>query len=113
MKKQRLETQPYLLSPYLSKSDSQLIFSLRCRNLDVKTNFKILYNNDLSCKNCCESNITENNLNITENEQHILECEGLVSENDDPSVKYDVIFSDIHSQIRAMFSRKCKEKGRF
>ena len=91
----QLETQPYLLSEHLSKTECQLLFSLRCRNLDVKTNFKILYKNDLSCRTCRESNITEN-------EQHILECKGLISENDDPFMRYEDVFGDLNSQIRTV-----------
>ena len=42
----------YLKENILQKNDCQLLFKLRSRMLDVKTNFEKLYNKDLSCRTC-------------------------------------------------------------
>ena len=48
----------------ITQTDAQLIFKLRCRMTDVKTNFKGIYDS-LECDLC---------KNDTDNQKHILEC---------------------------------------
>ena len=52
--------------------------------LDVKSNFKNLYENDLTCRTCKK-------ICSAENEDHILECEFLVTEID-IKVEYEFVY---------------------
>ena len=91
-----LVRRPYLKEGSLSKSDSQLLFKLRSRMLDVKTNFKTLYNNDLNCRTCQKENKIEN-------ENHILNCEALEDEvRDSQKVDFDFVFKDLKHQMIAV-----------
>ena len=57
----------------LHKSDSHLLFKLRTRMLDGKSNFLHYYNNNVTCRTCGVPDSIEN-------EQHLLKCENLRSE---------------------------------
>ena len=61
-----LETQKYLKSPLFSDSEVSLLFSLRSKYIQFKSNFKSMYNEeDMSCP-LCEQDI--------DNQKHILKC---------------------------------------
>ena len=85
----------YLRANFLLKSDCQLLFELRSRMLDVKTNFSNLYDNDTSCRTCTL-------VSAVEDEDHLLHCDGLISENLDKTVKFDFVYEDIDQQLRAL-----------
>ena len=76
----------YFTDRRFSKTDVQLLFTLRTKMLDCKTNFQNQYAEDLSCRFC------KDNGNI-EDEDHILRCTVL------NNVKYDVKFSDVYGNI--------------
>ena len=76
----------YFTDRRFSKTDVQLLFTLRTKMLDCKTNFQNQYAEDLSCRFC------KDNGNI-EDEDHILRCTVLNNE------KYDVKFSDVYGNI--------------
>ena len=69
--------------------------------LDVKSNFKNLYENDLTCRTC-------EKLGSEENEDHILVCETLVSEIDvqDIKVEFDFVYRNIEYQKLAVKAYK-------
>ena len=85
----------YLRGNLLLKSDCQLLFELRSKMLDVKTNFSNLYDNDTSCRTCTQ-------VGAVEDEDHLLHCDALRSENMDQEVKFDFVFEDVEKQIRAL-----------
>ena len=81
----------YLRENILTKNDCQLLFELRSKMLDVKTNFSNMYNNDLTCRTCRKTGSIEN-------EDHILICEILKSEIGDQQVEFDYVFQDLGKQ---------------
>ena len=85
----------YLKANILMKSDCQLLFELRSRMLDVKTNFSNLYDNDTRCSTCRQDGAVED-------EDHLLLCDALRSDNSDQEVKFKFVYEDIDKQIRAL-----------
>ena len=70
-----------------SKEDIQLLFSLRTKMVDVKSNFGHLYEDDnFNCRICMD-------VDSFEDENHLLLCEKL---NDE---KYDIRYSDVYSTV--------------
>ena len=65
-----LEKQQYLSDKRFSRKDIQVLFALKTRMLNLKNNFKNLYNNNLQCQTC---DVEE----FIEDENHILNCENL------------------------------------
>ena len=92
MNKSKFRTQPYLLCDEFTRQEAQLCFSLRCRTLDLKNNYKTKYKDNLSCRSCSTGNL--------EDESHLLVCEGLRLEEDYSDENYLDVFSDLKSQIR-------------
>ena len=90
-----LKRQEYLKENRLSKTDCQLLFKLRSKMTDVKTNFSHYYNNDVSCRTCEEPGVVEN-------EEHLLVCKTLQSEVSDKEVKFDFVYQDIDKQTKAL-----------
>ena len=92
-----LKRKAYLSENILSKSDAQLLFKLRTKMLDVKTNFGEMYNRDLTCRTCKV-------VNSIENEDHIIKCEALRSEvqREDEEVSFSYVFMDIEKQKKAI-----------
>ena len=77
------------------KNDCQLLFKLRSRMLDVKTNFENLYEQDLLCRTCRKPDAIEK-------ENHLLECDMLKSEAETESVVFDDVFGNIEKQTIAI-----------
>ena len=69
-----------------SKEDVQLLFALRTKMTDYKSNFSNQYGNDLICRMCKD-------LNSVEDEDHILLCKTLNTE------QYEVIYTDVYGNI--------------
>ena len=69
-----------------SKEDVQLLFALRTKMTDCKSNFSNQYGNNLICRMCQE-------LNSVEDEDHILLCKTLNTE------QYEVTFTDVYGNI--------------
>ena len=57
---EKLEQQKYLKDVRFSKAESQLLFELRTRMVNVKSNFKNLYGNNLECQTCEDKSVVEN-----------------------------------------------------
>ena len=85
LKYEKLEIQNYLGSKQLNTTEKKLLFQLRTRMIDVKTNFRNMYS-DTVCP-VCEKNEDE--------QKHVLECEILLSNISDittQKVEYEDIF---------------------
>ena len=90
--------QPYLTSTKLSTEQKQQLFSLRCRNFNVKSNYKTQYSDDMTCRICCDPKSYENEI-------HTFQCEKLLSDIEiEDGIKFDDIFGNLESQIRVMNS---------
>ena len=83
LKHEKLKMQSYFLPNMMkmSREDMQLIFKLRCRVTDLKTNLKGIYDS-YECK-LCE--------NEEETQEHILKCKEII--NEDNEVNYEEKFT--------------------
>ena len=91
-----LKRKDYLKENNLSKQDSQLLFKLRTRMLDVKSNFGEMYDHDLKCRTCTVDSAAEN-------EDHLLVCDGLKSEVDEnEEITFNSVFMDLENQKKAV-----------
>ena len=87
--------QNYLQTNLLTTKQKQLLFALRTRSVDVKTNYRSMYQFNIQCRLCDK---------YEDSERHYLVCEKIIN-NIDPSIElnsanYDHIFSsDIDEQI--------------
>ena len=63
----KFERQEYFSDRRFSKEDIQLLFTLRTRMLNCKSNFRNQFNNDLTCRHCKVTGSIED-------EDHILAC---------------------------------------
>ena len=96
IKYRKLETQSYIKNGGFNTEEIQFLYRLRTRMMDVKQNFKNMYDNNL-CRLC---------QNDEETQQHLLECEKLLQNcpplYNDMLVKYEDIFSsNVKKQLRA------------
>ena len=80
----------YFSDKRFSKEDIQILFSLRTKMTDSKSNFSNLFDNDLTCRMCKE-------VNSIEDEDHILICKKLNTE------RYDAKFADVYSNIEKQY----------
>ena len=80
--------QDYLISDNLSTEDKQMLFKFRTRTYPCKTNFRKLYEPDLSCPICLEEDSPEHLLNCA---SHGIDIGGL---------EYKDIFGNIKQQIK-------------
>ena len=78
--------QSYFGDRRFCKDDVQLLFKLRTKMLDCKTNFSEHFQKKLQCRIC-------NDPDSIENEDHILTCSTLNTED------YDVQFCDVFGSI--------------
>ena len=85
----------YLRENTLSRDDCQLLFRLRTKMLDVKTNFSNQFEKILTCRTCKKPDSIED-------EDHLLKCDRLISENNHPEVNFDYVFKDLDKQILAL-----------
>ena len=100
----KLETQRYMTSPLFSNIEVSLLYAIRSKALDCKSNFKNIYTNDnLLCK------IFEEEL---DDQPHILQCKLLNSKLQSEEavagqVKYEDIYGDHHKQkvIVSLFAK--------
>ena len=92
--------QTYLKENMLHKSECQLLFKLRSRMLDVKSNFSSYYNNDMTCRTCRQPDSLEN-------EQHLLQCENLKNEiKSETEINFEDLFGDLEKQKETLFAYK-------
>jgi hypothetical protein len=96
----KMKRQSYLRENTFTKSESLLLFELRSRMLDVKSNFSTLYNNNLVCRSCKLENSVEN-------EEHLLHCDALKSEiEEDHEVNFDFVYKNLEHQRKAVYAYK-------
>ena len=90
-----LKIQPYFQNLNLSYKEKQLLFKLRTRMTNVKSNFKSMHT-DISCKFCKKD--------TPETDAHLLDCLFFINScsqlNEDNIVEHEDIFMDIEAQIR-------------
>ena len=63
----KLEKKAYFTDRRFSKEDVQLLFALKTKMIDCKSNFSQQYDNNLVCRICKD-------INTVENEDHLLVC---------------------------------------
>ena len=86
----------YLQDNIFSKCDQQLLFKLMTKMLDLKTNFGELYQNNLMCRTCRK-------VGSVENEDHLLNCEALISENKNiGEVEFNFVYKNLEKQKKAL-----------
>ena len=95
-----LKRQPYLKENIFHKTECQLLFKLRSRMLDVKTNFSSYYEKNMTCRICKLQDTVES-------EQHLLECEILRNEVKlDSEVNFEFVFGNLKKQKTALTAFK-------
>ena len=82
----KFEKKPYFSDRRFSKEDVQILFALRTRTTNCKSNFKTQYGNQLKCRICKVDGSIED-------EEHILICSALTDGN------CDVRFSDVYGNV--------------
>ena len=80
--------EPYLSSKNLSTEEKQTLFKFRTRMVDVKSNFKMKYGQNLTCFFCLE----------TDTQSHLLFCKPITNGIDLQSTEYEHIFQDMNKQ---------------
>ena len=81
----------YLKDRRFSKEDCQLLFALKTKMIDCKSNFSHLYEeDDMSCRLCTDENSYED-------EDHLLVCKTVNTE------QYDVTYSDVYSNVNKQY----------
>ena len=81
---QKFEKKGYFSDRRMSRDDIQLLFKLRTKMLDCKTNFEGQFE-DMFCRACKD-------IDSVENEDHILHCSALNTDN------HEVRFSDVYGK---------------
>ena len=88
--KPNLKREDYFNDQSMSRSDVELLFSLRTHMIDVKKNFSSKYNNSIGCHLC---------LVYVEDQKHLMNCEKLTLRVNVPvNVEYDDIFKSVEKQ---------------
>ena len=89
--KNEFRMQTYLTSEKLSTEEKQLLFRLRTRTFDCRSNYKNLYKSDLLCPLCKSE----------DSQEHLLNCDGITEGIDIEKVKYLDIFDSYQKQETA------------
>ena len=87
----KLEKKGYFSDRRFSKEDVQLLFALKTKMIECKSNFSNQYGDNLICRICQD-------VNSIEDEDHILVCPILNTEH------YDVTFSDVYRDIDTQYN---------
>ena len=82
----------YLTSENLSHEEKLLLFKLRTRTFDCKTNYKNLYKNDLNCSVCTSE----------DSQEHLLSCKMITEGVDTENVVYSDLFASYPKQEKAI-----------
>ena len=102
--KGKLEREKYLEDKRFTRSEAELLFSLRTRMVDLKRNFSNKYGDDIACRTCHVQ---------VECQEHILKCERLRERIDVPKdVTYEDLFKDVDKQleITKLFKKLLRER---
>ena len=92
--KEKLETQKYLYDVRFSKQEIQLIFALRSKMINVKRNFRNLFNNNLECQTCDDKTAIED-------KTHLLNCENLKTD-ESVLINFDDVYGSVDDQLKAV-----------
>ena len=84
----------YLVTERLTTEQKQLLFSLRTRMVDVRTNYRTKYGTNLSCSLC--------QIQAEESQEHLLTCTGLSEIPKNSSIKYEDIFDNLEKKVEAV-----------
>ena len=88
-----LQVQTYLKNKSISKEHKILLYRVRTRCTDTKSNFKSLYKNHLMCRFGCQKELTQKHL--------YMECE-YFQKHYDVNIKYEHIFEEISLQVKCI-----------
>ena len=102
--KSKLEREKYFDDQRFSRSDVELLFKLRTRMVDLKSNFSNKYGTDIACRLCQVQ---------VECQEHILKCEVLKAKIEiPPQVVYEDIFKNVDKQLEAVkvFKKLLRER---
>ena len=93
----------YLCSDNISTEEKQNLFKLRTRMVDVRSNFKTQYGQNLACPFCKEE----------ETQSHLLNCKHITVGIDVTQVKYSDTFKDVNKQeaIAKIFTKILKQRS--
>ena len=95
VKYETLSLQPYLADSRFSLKQKQLLFKLRTRMLDVKGNFKSMFQGNIQCDLCNE--------NVVQSQDHLLDCQKLIDNcselYNNVVVEHDDIFGKVDKQL--------------
>ena len=80
----------YFCDRRFTKEDVQLLFALRTKMIDCKSNFSNQYGNILTCRIC-------HDIDSVEDESHILLCKTINTE------EYDVCYSDVFGNTNEQY----------
>ena len=96
-KKSKIISQNYNKSNKLTTFEKQTLFELRVFNFQTKSNFKSQYEDDMTCRLCCEKDSYED-------ENHtFFACSVLLEDMEvDKSIKFDDIFGSLKEQVKAI-----------
>ena len=83
----------YIADRRFTKDDVQLLFKLRTKMLDCKSNFKTQFQNNLSCRIC---ELTDS----IEDEDHLLIC--IINNNEAHSVTFNDVYGSIDKQFEVV-----------
>ena len=92
--KEKLETQKYLYDVRFSKQEIQLLFALRSKMINVKRNFRNLFNNNLECQTCDDKTAIED-------ETHLLNCKNLKTD-ESVLINFDDVYGSVDDQLKAV-----------
>ena len=92
LKSKKLETQTYLLTSLLTTSQRQLLFSLRTKSYDVKSNYKKKYEHNMTCRSC-------NLPGSFEDERHLTQCPTINIDNPN-ELNIEDIYSKLDDQVK-------------
>ena len=88
-----MKIQKYLISNELVREEQLLLFSLRSKCFQVKSNFKYLHDNDLTCRACHEEGSIEDEIHICKS------CPLFINERGDTSLNFEDVFGSLDDQI--------------
>ena len=90
---ENFEKKAYFSDRHFSKEDVQILFALRTKTINCKSNFKRQYGNDLTCRICTEEDSYED-------EDHLLICSALTDGTS--TVQFSDVYGDVDSQYEAV-----------
>ena len=95
IKYKSLKIQNYLVDEHFTQKEKHLLFKLRTKMINVKSNFKNMYPDNLQCNYCSE--------NVIQSQEHLLECPTIISNCqdlfDNIEIEHDDIYGNIQQQL--------------